>query len=128
MRTRLCAMLSLACFAFGQEGHPLVGTWHGTWGPGAKDRHDVTLVLNWDGKNISGMINPGPGSLTFPNGSLDPSDWSVHFEADGKDSSGKPVHVVIEGKIQNITNVRRSLVGTWTQGQEKGDFKLTRDN
>jgi hypothetical protein len=111
-----------------QEGHPLVGTWHGSWGPNAKDRHDVTLVLDWDGKNISGIINPGPDGLKFPSGSLDPSNWSIHFEADGKDSSGKPVRIVMDGKIENITNVRRTLVGTWTQGSEKGDFTLRRDN
>jgi len=117
----------MSCVAVAQEGHPLVGTWHGSWGPGAKG-HDVTLVLNWDGKNISGMINPGPDSVRFPSGSLDPSNWTVHFEADGKDNSGKPVHIVIDGKIENITNVRRILTGTWTQGSEKGDFKVTRDN
>jgi hypothetical protein len=123
-----CLLACAAVIASAQEGHPLVGTWHGSWGPTAKDRHDVTLVLDWDGKNISGLINPGPDSARFPSGSLDPSNWSVHFEADGKDSSGKPVHIVIDGKIENITNVRRTLVGTWTQGSEKGDFKLTRDN
>jgi hypothetical protein len=111
-----------------QEGHPLVGTWHGSWGPNAKERHDVTMVLDWDGKNISGIINPGPDSVKFPNGSLDPSNWSIHFEAQGKDSSGKPVRIVMDGKIENITNVHRSLVGTWTQGSEKGDFTLRRDN
>jgi len=122
------AVSLLACAALAQEGHPLVGTWHGSWGPTAKDRHDVTLVLNWDGKNISGMINPGPDSVRFPSGSLDPSSWTVHFEAEGKDSSGKPVHIVIDAKIENITNVRRFLTGTWSQGSEKGDFKVTRDN
>ena len=43
-----------------QEGHPLVGSWHGNWGPDAKDRTGVTFILNYDGKNIVGMINPGP--------------------------------------------------------------------
>ncbi len=128
VRTIFALLLFTAILAPAQEGHPLVGTWHGSWGPTAKDRHDVTLVLDWDGKNISGLINPGPESLKFPNGSLDPSNWTVHFEADGKDSGGKPVHVVIDAKIENITNVRRSLTGTWTQGGEKGEFKLVRDN
>jgi hypothetical protein len=43
-----------------QEGHPLVGSWRGDWGPNAKDRTDVTFILNYDGNNIVGMINPGP--------------------------------------------------------------------
>jgi len=120
---RALLLLCTALLLSAQEGHPLVGTWHGTWGPTAKDRRDVTLVLDWDGKNISGLINPGPDSLKFPSGTLDPSNWTVHFEAQGKST-----RIVIDGKIENITNVRRSLTGTWTQGQEKGDFKLIRDN
>jgi hypothetical protein len=123
----LCA-ISCAIPAVAQEGHPLVGTWHGSWSPNAKDRRDLTLVLNWDGKNISGMINPGPDSVKFPSGVLDPSNWTVHFEAEGKDSSGKPVRIVIDGKIENITNVRRFITGTWSQGSDKGEFKVTRDN
>ena len=45
---------------FAQEGHPMTGTWHGTFGPNAKSRTDVTMVLTWDGKQISGLVNPGP--------------------------------------------------------------------
>jgi hypothetical protein len=86
VRTIFALLLFTALLAPAQEGHPLGGTWHGSWGPTAKDRRDVTLVLNWDGKNISGLINPGPDSMKFPSGLLDPSNWTVHFEADGKDS------------------------------------------
>ena len=43
-----------------QEGHPLTGTWAGDWGPTITQRTHLTLVMNWDGKNISGTINPGP--------------------------------------------------------------------
>src|SRR5690242_12608022 len=57
-----------------QEGHPLVGTWHGTWGPNAKERHDVTLVLEYDGKAITGMMNPGPDSVRFDKVTLDPTN------------------------------------------------------
>ena len=67
-----------------QEGHPLVGTWHGTWGPNAKERHDVTLVLEFDGKAITGMMNPGPDSVRFDKVTLDPSNWSLHMEATPK--------------------------------------------
>jgi hypothetical protein len=122
---KLLFLLALPLMA--QEGHPLVGTWHGNWGANAKDRTDVTVVMNWDGKNVSGMINPGPDSLKL-SGALDPSNWTVRLEGDGKDSTGKPVHVQIEGKIENLTNVRRSIVGAWTQGSTKADLKITRDN
>jgi len=55
--------------------------------------------------------------------SPDPNGWKVHFEA-----NAKGVRVVVDGTIQDITNVRRSVVGTWTQGASKGDFKMRRDN
>ena len=113
---------------FAQEGHPVVGTWHGNWGATAKDRVDITLVMNWDGKSITGMVNPGADSVKLENAALDPEGWKVHFEGTGKDKAGKPVRVVVDGKIDNLTNVRRVLMGTWREGATSGDFKLTRDN
>jgi hypothetical protein len=114
-----------------QEGFPLVGTWHGDWGPSATHRNDVTLVLDWDGKNISGLVNPGPESMKLTKATLEPSsdpkNWKVRFELDAKDHDGKPVHFVIDGTIQNLTSIRRSIVGTWSHGNVKGDFKVTRD-
>ena len=35
-----------------QEGHPLVGSWHGNWGSDEKNRSDFTVVMDWDGKTI----------------------------------------------------------------------------
>jgi hypothetical protein len=137
MRGRFIAVVSLlACLlvitsAFAQEGHPLTGTWHGDWGPTPTHRNDVTLVLEWDGKNISGLVNPGPESIKLSKAtmepSFDPKGWTVHFEADAKDHDGKPVHFVVDGKIENLTSIRRSIVGTWNHGSVKGDFKVTRD-
>ena len=114
--------------ALAQEGHPLVGSWHGTWGPTPTHRNDVTVVMDWDGKNITGLINPGPDSVTFSKATLDASNWGVHIEADAKDQSGNPVHFIIDGKIEDVTNPRRSIVGTWNHGAQKGDFKIIRDN
>jgi hypothetical protein len=114
--------------ALAQQGHPLVGSWHGTWGMSGKDRHDVTLIINYDGKSVTGILNPGLDASKLEKASLDPAGWTVHLEADEKDRSGKLVHVVIEGKIENITSVRRSITGTWTEGNVKSDFKIIRDN
>jgi hypothetical protein len=124
----LAASLLFTAVGFAQEGHPLVGSWHGTWGPNAQTRHDVTVVLFWDGKAITGMINPGLDVVKIQNATLDPSNdpanWKVHFEGDTKDKA----HIVVDGKIENLTNLRRSIAGTWTQGGQKGDFKITRDS
>jgi len=114
--------------AHAQEGHPLVGTWHGTWGPNATDRHDVTLVLEFDGKAIAGMMNPGLDAVRFDKITLEPSTWSVRFEATPKQAAGKATPIVIDAKIEDVTNRRRSLVGTFTQGTSKGDFKASRDD
>jgi hypothetical protein len=129
MQRLICCAVFLALIipAFAQEGHPLTGTWHGDWGPTPTHRNDVTIVLDWDGKNINGLINPGPESIKLSKATLDPSTWSVHFEADAKDHNGNPVHFVVDGKIQSLTAIRRSIVGTWNHGNVKGDFKVMRD-
>jgi hypothetical protein len=54
---------------------------------------------------------------------LDGEKWTVHFEADAKDQT----HIVIDGKLDNIGSYNRTITGTWTQGNTKGDFKITRD-
>jgi hypothetical protein len=117
----------LLAHVFAQEGHPMTGTWHGTWGPDAKNRTDVTMVLTWDGKTISGLVNPGPDSVKLKQATLDPSQWAVHFELDMKDKSGTVNHVVVDGKIDDVTLIRRSIIGTWKQGNVEYPFKMTRD-
>jgi hypothetical protein len=188
--------LALACLivsafvagaALAQEGFPLKGTWLGDWGPNKTTRTQIFIVMDWDGKAISGTINPGTDNIPLKNASLTPPtpapprggggvgqggggggggrrgggggqgagqgaatpapappppppapaaaavppgpvqpDWLVHFEADGKDKSGAAVHYVIDGKVENIGLANRTIVGTWTAGAAKNDFKLIR--
>jgi hypothetical protein len=113
--------------AAAQEGHPLVGTWHGTWVAAGKP-NDVTLVMEYDGKTITGLVNPGPESMRLPNIVLDPADWSVRFTGDVKQASGRTVHLAIDGKIQDITSRHRSIVGTWAEGTTKGEWKMSLDD
>lgn len=123
----LLAPLAVAAIAFAQFGHPLKGTWSGDWGPGKDNRTRVLLQIDWDGKALSGTINPGPNAVTMRKVTLDPSSWGVHIEADGKDRAGAAVHYVIDGKLENIGAYQRFMTGTWTQGAAKGDFKVTRN-
>jgi hypothetical protein len=44
-----------------------------------------------------------------------------------KDQSGKPVHVLAEGKLEDIGAYHRTIAGSWKQGTANGTFKLTRD-
>jgi len=118
----LCTPLGLA-----QEGHPLTGTWSGDWGPGAAKRTHITMVMAWDGKTVTGTINPGPEAIPVQTIFLDVTNWTIRFEADGKDSSGAPVHIAADGRVEDIASPHRTIGGTWRQGTAKGDFKLTRD-
>lgn len=117
----------LAAIAHAQEGHPLTGTWGGDWGATPAERTRLTIVMNWDGKAITGLLNPGPDQAPLGSVTLDPASWTVRIEADTKDASGRPAHISAEGKLEDIASYHRTLTGTWTQGTTKGTFKLTRD-
>ena len=133
MRRRVFRWLSLfvfVCFAtavFSQEGHPLTGTWSGDWGPTSTQRTHITFVMNWDGKNVTGLMNPGPNSTPLGSVVLDPTNWTVRLEADAKDAAGKTVHISAEGKIEELGSYHRRIVGVWREGAASGDFRISRD-
>jgi hypothetical protein len=125
--TGLLVALVIAVPALAQFGHPLKGTWSGDWGPTPDKQTHVVLELNWDGKAITGNINPGPKAVVIQKATLDPSNWAVHLEGESKDATGKVVAYVIDGKLENIGAYQRILSGTWTQGGVKGTFKVVRN-
>ena len=135
MRARVfCFVCVLACLIWtipgvvAQEGHPLIGTWSGEWGPSRTDRNPALIVMEWKTTTLSGIINPGePDEAKIRVGTLDSTKWTVHLEADSKDERGNPVKIVIDGKLENIGSANRTLTGTWMRGSTKGDFKLTRE-
>ena len=110
--------------AVAQEGHPLKGSWIGTWEKNPAGE-DVLFVLNWDGKNITVMINPGTDNITIKNATLDPEKWTVRFEADAKDQKGA-ISYVIEVKIENLAMHNRYITGTWKSQRGSGAFKIQR--
>ena len=127
------ACLGIAVTAFAQFGHPLVGTWSGDWGPSKDKRERVLLHMDWDGKQVTGTINPGASGIPLktvtvvPGTEAEPGIWTIKMEAEGKDAAGKAVTVMVDAKLQNLGSYNRVLTGTWTQGGVKGDFKLTRN-
>ena len=122
----LLAWLMVAVPNFAQQGHPMTGTWNGDWGATPTERTPVTLVMTWDGKEVKGILNPGPDSgTTVVN--VDVTKWTVRFESDLKDQSGKPVHVAADGKVEDLGSYHRTIEGTWRQGTSVGNFKLTRE-
>ena len=126
-RQRLAAALIFALLplpATAQQGHPLVGSWSGDWGTSAAARHRVLLLLAYDGEHITGVINPGRASVELTSATLDPANWNVRLEAAASDAT-RGLHYLIEGRIENLGSITdRTLVGTWTQGDERGDFRL----
>jgi hypothetical protein len=114
--------------AMAQEGHPLVGTWLGDWGPTADDRNFLTIIMNWDGDKITGLVNPGPDSTELQAARLDSSTWTVTIETDLKDDAGQTHHFKAEGKLENIGMQTREVNGTWEDGQAEGSFTLVRQS
>jgi hypothetical protein len=122
------AGLVITIASFAQEGHPLTGIWYGDWGAGsAAQRNSLTIQMQWDGKSVTGLANPGPDSYPLKVVTLDSSKWTVHIEADAKDDKGTVSKVVADGKLENIGSYNRTITGTWQQGNTKGTFKLKRD-
>jgi hypothetical protein len=127
MLALLVAAMTSAGAVAGQEGHPLTGTWSGEWEPTPADRTHVTLVMSWDGKTVSGTLNPGPNAVPLDTVAVDVATWTVRIEAGGKDASGPRTPIVIEGRLENLGSYHRTLRGTWQEGGSKGRLSLTRD-
>jgi hypothetical protein len=115
--------LALAASVYAQSaGNALSGTWKGDWGPSASDRNAVTVELKWDGKMLTGTVNPGPNAVAIEKGSFDSKTNAVHFEADAKNRRGDEIHYVVEGKLE-----AKTLSGSWSHDDRKGDFKISKE-
>ena len=112
-----------------QFGHPLKGQWSGQWGPADSPKR-LLLDLHWDGKEVTGVVNPGDENATVKAVTFDysnPSAWKVKLTAEGKDKSGKPVAISVDGTLENIGAYSKLFHGTWTEAGQRGDFTLTRN-
>jgi hypothetical protein len=121
-----CMQLSVVP-AVAQEGHPLKGSWLGTWTGNKALGNDVLIVMTWDGKNITGTINPGTDNIPIKSATLNPEGWLVHIEADAKDKAGNALTFVIDGKIENLPLASRAVTGTWKDNKGgTGAFRIGR--
>ena len=121
--------LSLVALAGGaavaQEGHPLKGSWIGSWSANKVHGDDVLIIMNWDGKAVTGVINPGTDDMVIKTVTLDADKWTVRIEADAKDKAGA-IAYVIDGKIDNLAMHNRTITGTWKSQRGSGAFKIQR--
>src|SRR6185295_7521347 len=125
----LTAALLAPALASAQFGHPMKGQWSGEWGP-KNNPNRLLLNLDWDGKEITGVINPGANQATVKSVIFDytnPTAWGVKIMAEGKDAAGKPVAITVDGKLENLGAYTKLFHGTWIEGAKKGEFTVTRN-
>lgn len=103
--------------ATAQEGHPLKGSWIGEWSGNSTHGDFVLLVMDWDGKNVTGVINPGTDDMVIESVTLNPSDWTVTIRAAGYE---------LQGRIQELELPSRSIVGTWKNSNRNGKLEINR--
>jgi len=103
-----------------QQGNPdpLSGIWTGDWGTTPTHRHSVTLELKWEGKTVTGTVNPGPHGIRVADGRFDVRASAVHLEIDAS-SMGRAIHYVVNGIVEN-----RTMIGTWRNEKNRGNFRL----
>src|SRR3989442_10420672 len=124
MRVRITSLLFVVLFghislASAQKADPLTGTWKGDWGPSPTDRNAIIVLLKWNGKTLTGTVNPGPDAIPIENASFDPQSMKIHLEA----TKTSPNFVyVVDGVVE-----KDKMIGSWSRPNGKGDFKLTRD-
>lgn len=118
VKKAICAALAagLISTVTAQEGHPIKGSWIGEW-QGNDLGSSLLMVMNWDGKNITGIINPGTDNLEIKAATLNPDDWSIKIEAGD---------YVLEGTFARLELPNRSISGNWSGGGDTGSFEIVR--
>jgi len=117
----LVSFLLIGISALSAADDPLTGTWTGDWGPSPSHRNQASVELKWDGKTLTGAVNPGPNAVEIKNATFDPGNGTIHMEADAASRRGGQVHYTIDGKVEGNT-----MTGTWSHDNRKGDFKITK--
>ena len=121
-RLLACAVLAVAT-ASDQEGFPLDGTWRGERDAGKDGPQTVVMVMEWNGKQVTGIINPGPKSLTIKEGQLDPDGWKVSITAETKTGQ----KVTFEGTLDELGSYHRHVNGTWKEGGRSYSVRMVRE-
>jgi hypothetical protein len=124
MRQLLAGLLLLCAAATNaQEGFPLDGTWRGETVAKDGSHRTIVLVMQWDGKHVTGTLNPGPNGTDFTTGKLNPEGWK--FTLDLKTKQGTTVH--FDGAIADLGKYNRALAGKWTEGASSFDIRFVHE-
>ncbi len=111
----LCAGVSA------QEGHPYEGTWRGSITM-ATDV-PVVMIVDFDGENLQGIINPGRNSYNFLTVAHDAPNWTLTVTA----ATRVGEEISFTGVMHDIGSVNRVIEGTWEQGGKDYPFKISRE-
>lgn len=125
MKFRFASAVILACCAsaaLAQEGHPFEGTWRGTIGAGANAK-PVVMIIDYDGEQLNGMIDPGRNSYRFENAMHDAPNWKIDVSTQNRAGEA----IAFSAVMHEIGAVNRYMEGTWTQGGQQQAFKITRE-
>ncbi len=124
MRHALLSLLLLVSgAALAQEGFPLDGTWRGEVVNKDGSHRTIVLVMQYDGKQVNGTMNPGPGSIDFTGGKLDPEGWKFAVAFKG----ARGVNPQSNGTISNPGKFNRVLAGRWTEGASSFDIRFVHE-
>jgi hypothetical protein len=118
----LVLFLQLGPPAFAQEGHPYEGTWRGTLTSGAGNTA-VVIIMDYDGENLQGMINPGRNSYNFLSALHDAPNWELDVTAETRQGDA----VSFSAVMHEIGSVNRYMEGTWIQAGQQYAFRITRE-
>ena len=115
----------LGSLAVAQVGHPVKGSWVGYYGPSETEQRRIRLLLDWDDREIVGVINPGRNASTIDRVTIDYETWTLTIEADLPREGGDPARFVAAGVIDNLGSwTNRRYMGTYTHGAEAGNFQF----
>ena len=121
----LIVMLLLAACASQQpavSNNPPSGRWSGDYGPDAVRRESVSVELRWEGSELAGAVKTGVRTFPLTKASFAPQTGDITLEFDTAGNEGQPVHFVAQGKVEG--NV---MTGTWSRDEQRGDFRVTRE-
>jgi hypothetical protein len=104
------------------SGEPPSGKWSGDYGPSPDRRDQITVDLKWDNSNLGGVVHAGTRALPITKASFTPDSGAITMEFDAEGNGGQIVHYIVDGKVAGNT-----MSGTWTRGEQRGDFRVTKE-
>lgn len=116
---------SLCNSLYAQEGHPLNGSWSGNRVVDGKDSRLLVVLDLQPDQSFDGYVIEQGVRLPLQTVVLNPEDWTVDIAAAGTDKAGNAIGFELAGKLENLGSAQeRTLVGTWKEGADDGEFQL----